>query len=98
MAIPSDSADSIATAILTVRVPRDSNADLATDAERRLGRIDGISEVTVDGLRDIEPRLSATVVTVAVTIDSTVAVAELRDRLADATAVEGIEHFDVVES
>lgn len=98
MAIPSDSADSIATAILTVRVPRDSNADLATDAERRLGRIDGISEVTVDGLRDIEPHLSATAVTVAVTIDSTVAAADLRDRLADATSVEAIEHFDVVES
>lgn len=98
MAMTSDSTDSTATAIVTVRVPRDSDADLATDAEQRLGRIDGISEVTVDGLRDIEPRLSATAVTVAVTIDSTVAAAELRDRLTDATSVEAIEHFDVVES
>lgn len=98
MTLTTDSTDSTATATITVRAPRDTDDDLATDAERRLDRIDGISEVTVDGIRGIEPRLSATAVTVAVTIDSTVAVAELRDRLADATSVEAIEHLDVVDS
>lgn len=98
MTLTNESTDSTATAILTVRVPRDSDDDLATDAAGRLGRIDVVREVTVDGLRGIEPRLSATAVTVAVTIDSTGTVAALRDRLADATAVEAILHLDVVES
>lgn len=93
-----ENTDSTATAITTVRAPRDSGADLATAVRQRLGRIDGVTEVTVDGLRDIEPRLSATAVTVAVTIDTSVAVAELRDRLADTASVEAIEHLDVVES
>lgn len=92
-----DSTDATATAIITVRVPRDSGDDLATAVRRRLGRIDGVSEVTVDGLRGIEPRLSATAVTVAVTIDSSVARAALRDRLADTTSVEAIESLDVAE-
>ena len=82
------------TAIVAVRIPRGSNADLATDAERRLSGIDGIREVTVDGLRSLDPQLSATVVTVAVTIDSTVPVAELRDRFMASTSIDAIERFD----
>jgi hypothetical protein len=89
-----DSTESTAAAIITVRVPRDSETDLATEAERRLARIDGVSEVTVEGLRGLEPRLSATAATVAVTVDSTVPVAELRERLADATAIDAIESLD----
>lgn len=95
MAITSDNIEPTpTTAIVAVRVPRDSDADLATDAERRLSRIDGVREVAVDGLRGLQPRLSATVVTVAVDIDSTVSVAELRDRFAASASIDAIERLD----
>jgi hypothetical protein len=86
--------ESTATAIVTVRVPRDSETDLATDAEARLARVDGVRGVTVDGLRGIEPRLSATAVTVEVTVDRTTTVADLRERLADSASVDAIESLE----
>lgn len=98
MALTRDSTGATATATVTVRVPRDSEYDLATAVRRRLGRLDGVSAVSVDGLCGIEPRLSATAVTVAVTVDSSVARATLRDRLAATASVEDIEALDVVES
>jgi hypothetical protein len=45
MTLTSDSTDSTATALVTVRVPRDSEHDLDRAAQRRLGRIDGINAV-----------------------------------------------------
>jgi hypothetical protein len=93
MKLTSDETESTATAIVAVRVPRDSGDDITTAAERRIARADGVTEVTVDGLRGMEPRLSATIVTVAVTIqtsDST-AIVELL------TEVHGIESVDYTE-
>ena len=81
------------TAVVAVRIPDGSDAALATDAERRLGRVDGIQTVTVDELRGLEPQLSATVVTVAVTIERTVPVAELREQLLTTVAVERLDEL-----
>lgn len=82
------------TAIVAVRIPRGSDTGLATAAERRLAAIEGVHEVTIADFRDIEPQLSATVVTVGVSIDSTVPVAELRDRFAASTSIDAIERLD----
>lgn len=82
------------TAVVAVRIPDGSDADLATDAQRRLGRVDGVDAVTVDELRGLEPQLSATVVTVAVTIERTVPAAELREHLTSTVSVERVDRLD----
>jgi len=81
------------TAVLAVRIPDSSGADLATDAERRLGRVEGVRAVTVDGLRGLEPRFTATLVTVAVTTESTAAVEDLREQLSDAVCVDTVDRL-----
>ncbi|RXK49387.1 hypothetical protein [Halorientalis pallida] len=85
------------TALLGVRIPDGSGADLATGAERRLGRVAGVRTVTVDGLCGLDPQFTATLVTVAVTLESTAAVPELRERLADAVSVERVDRLAAVE-
>lgn len=57
-------------AVVEVRVPSGADGDLATEAERRLSRADGVLDVTVEGIRGLEPGLSATVVTVVVTVET----------------------------
>lgn len=95
MAITHETIDSTkTTGIVAVRIPRGSDAGLATDAERRLAAIEGVHEVSIGDLHDLEPQLSATVVTVEVSIDSTVPVAELRDRFAASTSIDAIERLD----
>lgn len=72
MAITSDNETrQTTTAVVSVRIPNGADGDLATEAERRLTRTDGVNDVTVDDLRGLEPGLSATVVTVGVTIELT---------------------------
>lgn len=84
------------TGIVAVRIPRGSDAGLATAAERRLAAVEGVHEVTVEKFRGLEPQLSATVVTVGVSIDSTVPVAELCNRFAASTSIDTIERLDGV--
>lgn len=72
-------------AVVSVRIPNGSDADLATEAERRLSRVDGVIDITVEGLRGLEPGLSATVVTVDVTVDGK---SEPRVALNEVTGVE----------
>lgn len=56
--------------VVSVRIPHGADGDLATEAEGRLSRADGVVDVTVEGLRGLEPGLSATVVTVDVTVET----------------------------
>jgi len=81
------------TAVLDVRIPAESDVDLSTEAKRRLTSVDGVRTVTVDGLDGVQPRLSAIVTTVTVTIEATTAVETLRDRLAAEVAVEKIDRL-----
>ena len=81
------------TAVLTLRVPASSGADFATETRRRLGDVAGIESVGVDGLVGLEPQMSATLVTVAVTVESAASVAVLRQRLEEEVAVEGIDRL-----
>ena len=86
------------TAVLTVRIPDASGANLATDAQRRLRRVEGVDAATVDGLRGLEPRVSATLVTVAVTIESAVSADELRDRFVATVSVESVDRLAPADS
>jgi hypothetical protein len=84
---------STTTAVLDVRIPAESDVDLPTAAKRRLTNVDGVQTATVDGLDGIEPRLSAIVATVTVTIEATTPVETLRERLSAEVAVEGIDRL-----
>ena len=81
------------TAVVDVRIPDDADFDLTTEAEQRLAAIEGVRAVSIDGLREIQPGLSATVATVAVTIEVTVPVDELRKRLAETVCIDGIDQL-----
>jgi len=96
MAITNENHESTTTlsAVVAVRIPDAADADLATEAEQRLGRIEGVRTVTVDGLRGLDPGLSATVVTVAVSIESAVPVDELRDRLSTMVSIDAIDRLE----
>ncbi|MFB6296239.1 MAG: hypothetical protein ABEH66_05295 [Halobacteriales archaeon] len=84
--------DPATTATVTIRIPHGGDGDLVGDAERRLSQAPGI-EATVESLTDIEPGLSATVVTVEATIrqDGPMADAPLCERLADVPGLESID-------
>lgn len=80
--------------VVSVRIPDGSDGDLTTEATRRLARADGVVGVTLDGVEALDPRLSATVVTVAATI-------ERRGGQTDPTvtdALEAVVGVDVVET
>jgi len=70
MAITSDNETRQTTMTVTVRVPNGTDGDLLTNAERRLCRVEGVSTVTVDELRSLRPGLSATEVTVHITVEA----------------------------
>ncbi|MXR51920.1 hypothetical protein GRX03_09940 [Halovenus sp. WSH3] len=57
------------TARVTVRVPRDGGADLASDATRRLESVDRINTVSIDGVCGLEPALAATAVGLELTVE-----------------------------
>lgn len=50
-------------AVVSVRIPHGADDDLATDAEQRLSRVDGVTGVHVDELQRLGPGLLATVTT-----------------------------------
>lgn len=74
------------TALVAVRVPRDSPDSLVESARRRLERPAGIRAVDVTALRAIDPALAATTATVATVVDTTAELdsATVRERLASA--------------
>lgn len=84
------------TAVVTIRIPCGADSDLVTDAEERLSRAEGIGDVTIERLYSIEPQLSATIITVGVTLQwtTTIADAEVRARLADVSGLESIKRID----
>lgn len=81
------------TAIVAVRIPDGAGFDLTTEAEQRLAAIEDVRAVRVDGLREIQPGLSATVATVAVTIEATATIGEVRERLAETVCIDSIDRL-----
>lgn len=92
-----ESTTTTATAVLTLRIPDSSGADLATDAEHRLARIEGVQTATVEGLRGLEPQFSATLVRFAVTIETARPIADLPDLLSEAVCVDTVDRLTPVE-
>ena len=83
------------TAVVTIRIPCAADSDLVTDAEERLSRAENIDAAAVEELSGIDPKLSATVVTVVVTLRWTAAMtnAQVRRRLAEVPGLESIERI-----
>ena len=83
------------TAVVTVRIPCGANSDLITDAEERLSRAENIEAVAVDELHGIDPKLSATVVTVGITLRWTAAMTngQVKRRLTEVPGLESIERI-----
>ncbi|GGI95357.1 hypothetical protein GCM10008995_01850 [Halobellus salinus] len=96
MAVPNTTdPESTTIAVVTIRVPSGADRGLVTDAERRLSRPETIDEITIDELDSIEPQLSATLITVEITIRWTTAISEaaIRDRLAGVSGVESVRRI-----
>jgi hypothetical protein len=83
---------STTTAVVTIRVPCGADGDLVTDAEERLSRVEDVTAVTIDELHSIDPKLSATVITVGITLrwTTTMTDAKMSERLAEASGLESI--------
>ena len=79
-------------AVVTIRIPCGADGNLVVDAERRLSRLKIIDDVTIDELDSIEPQLSATLITVDITVQWATAIGEedIRDRLAGVSGVESV--------
>ena len=81
------------TAVVTIRIPCGADGDLVTDTEERLSRVEAVNAVTIDELHSIDPKLSATVITVKVTLHWTATMTdeEIGDRLAEVSGLESIQ-------
>lgn len=79
-------------AVVTVRVPRDGTDDLAASATDRLERSRDVEAVDLGGIRNLQPTLAATVVTVAVTVRTCggLDAPALEQRLADAPGIQRV--------
>ncbi|EMA18670.1 hypothetical protein [Haloarcula argentinensis] len=73
MELTSDTETRQTTMTVTVRVPNGADGGLTTDAQRRLSRVEGVLAVTIEDLCRLQPGLSATEVTVRVTIETDIA-------------------------
>lgn len=82
------------TATVSVRVPQNTDDDLATDAQRRLNSVAGVATADVNGFESLEPRLSATVVTVVATIETDGTLPDLREALTDTVGVEDVRQLE----
>ena len=96
MAISSDNDPGpTTTAVVTIRIPCGADGDLVTDAEERISRPEDIDAVTVDDLHGIAPKLSATTITVGITIrwTTTMTDAQVRRQLAEVPGLESLERI-----
>jgi len=83
------------TAVVTIRIPCGADGDVVTNAEERLSRAEHVDDVTIDDLHRLDPTLSATVITVGISLRSTPTMtdAKLKDRLADVSGLESIKRI-----
>ena len=96
MAIPNTTDPAPTTiAVVTIRIPCGADGNLVTDAEKRLSRLKIIDDVTIDELDSIEPQLSATLITVDITVQwaTTIGEEEIRDRLAGVSGIESVSRI-----
>jgi len=82
--------------VVAVRVPRDSDGDLASAATRRLVTRDAVDDADVTAVHGIEPALAATVVTLAATVTTinNVDADQLRRKLEAAPGCQRVDRVD----
>ena len=80
------------TAVVMIRIPCGADGDLVTDAEERLSRGEDVNAVTIDELHSIDPKLSATTITVEITVrwTATMTDEEISDRFAEVSGLESV--------
>ena len=66
-----------------------------TQVQRAVSETENINAVTVDELRSIDPKLSATVITISITLrwTTTMTDTEVRNRLAEIPGLESIKRI-----
>lgn len=97
MATTRDTTPALTTAaVVTIRIPCGTGSDLVTEAESRLSRTDGVADVLIEELRRLDPKLSATNITIGVTIHwaTKLSNGEVRARLADVSGLESVTLSD----
>jgi hypothetical protein len=83
---------STSTMTVTIRIPHRTDSDLATAAEDRLSRSEYVADASIDELHGLNPQLSATVITVGVTIRwARRPPDDVETRLTDVPGVESID-------
>ncbi|WP_143085770.1 hypothetical protein [Halogranum rubrum] len=84
--------DITTTADVTIRIPCRTGSDLVTETKKRLSRAEGVAGVTIDELHSLDPKLSATHVTVGVTIQWTTRITDTdaKTRLANVPGLESV--------
>jgi len=84
------------TAVVTIRIPCGADGDLVTDAEQRLSQVKDVNAVTIDELHSIDPKLSATVITIEITLHWTATMTDeaISDRLAEVAGLESIQRVE----
>jgi hypothetical protein len=85
-------------ATVAIRIPDATDDKLVTEAKRRLSSIEGIRAVDITEIRELDPRLSATVITVTAAIESSIPPDGLRTRLSATVCVESIDQLQSAES
>jgi hypothetical protein len=80
---------------VTIRIPCGADSNLITDAEERLAQATGTTDVTIDELYSLDPKLSATVITVGVTLRLTTPMTdtEVREELAGVPGLESVKRL-----
>ena len=86
---------STTTAVVAIRVPCGADGDLVTDTEKRLSRVEDVAAVTIDELHSIDPKLSATITTVEVTLHWTAIMTDekISERLAKVSGLVSIQRI-----
>jgi hypothetical protein len=87
-----DDPEPTTTAVVTIRIPCGADGNLVSNAEERLSQPGEIDNVSINELHGIEPQLSATIITVGVTLRWTTPMvdSEARARLAEVPGLESI--------
>jgi hypothetical protein len=94
-ALNTNDSHSTTTAVVTIRIPCSTDGGLIADAEERFSRIEHVDAVTIDELHSIDPRLSATVITVDITVRwiSMMTAEEISEQLAEVSGLESIQRI-----
>jgi hypothetical protein len=79
--------------VVTMRIPNGADAPLVADAAHRIERANAVRSVTIEEVRDLEPRLSATIVSLGIRVQVCIGTSntELNEQLSDVPGLESIE-------